>query len=141
MMSTEIERKRIYFARAIDGIDKAERDSLVQQVSQELGACGLEIVDPVAMFEDTSSAEQADAIVVSDLAILKASDGVLMDLSRISHFYVGCICELVYAHMWHIPAVVYVGDSALGRRPWLQYHADLILRERKDAIAALSRII
>lgn len=132
----------VYFARAVDGLDRAEVLARGQQVADEVRDHGLRLVDPVAMWTDPTDADpestdSVSSLVQSDLAILRKSDAVLMDMSIPAHHYVGCVCELTYAFLWRIPTVVWVGDTGLELRAWLRYHATTIVRRRDDAVGAL----
>lgn len=130
---------RIYFARAIDGEDHAARLALTAAVAADLAAAGLSMVDPTADEPAGTDAAGQDeraryrAIVEHDLAVLKSCHAVLMDISVPGRSYIGCICEMTYAHFWQIPCVVYVGGVDQ-HRPWLHYHAAAIFEARAEAI-------
>lgn len=128
----------IYFARAVDGMDADEILGLANQVTKELIVYQMLLVDPfvqVKHVRDTCTFEEkAREIVEGDLSILKSADAVLMDCSIPGRSYIGCICELVYAHLWQIPVVVYVGSSGNDERYWLQYHATRVCKSREEAI-------
>lgn len=132
---------RVYFARAMDGLDSQNIIELAQEVEKELLCFNLYLVDPfqevtVDRGEDGFE-DNAERIVEADLALLRTVDAVLMDCSIPNRNYVGCICELVYAYLWDIPTVVYVGSSGNERRYWLHYHATGIYQTRQEAISAL----
>jgi hypothetical protein len=55
--------------------------------------------------------------------------------------YVGCSCEIVYAHLERKPIVVYVGTTDNASRIWLQYHASGIFEQRADAIEYLLHLL
>jgi hypothetical protein len=80
-------------------------------------------------------------LVESDLGLLRRSDGVLMDMSIRNRNYIGCTCELTYAYLWHIPSVVWVGDTGLEQRPWLRYHATVVVKGRQEAIEAVAALL
>jgi hypothetical protein len=132
----------VYYARAVDGLDRAAVLRAGRELAATLVPYGLALIDPVAAWGGTvvdehSPAAQVDALVNADLALLRGSDAVLMDMSRPGRDYVGCVCELTYAHLWHIPAVVWVGDTGLQHRAWLRYHATVVVREAAAAVSAL----
>ena len=135
----------IYFARAIDGLDPKEIKTLAEQVGRELAAADMQMVDPYVELPQNVSNCSLDTLrdlVARDLALLKEVNGVLMDLSLVGRSYVGCICELVYASLWRIPVAVYVGDSGIGSRPWLRYHAAHVSKYRSEAVNYLqSRLV
>ena len=132
---------RVYFARAMDGMDAEHIACEAKEVARELAAHGMQMVDTfveVKSDEDLRTFdEKAREIVERDLALLKSADAVLMNCSIPGRSYVGCICELVYAYLWRIPVVVYVGSSDNDKRYWLQYHATHVCRSRNEAVDAL----
>jgi len=114
----------VYFARAVDGLVRDEIVAEADALAAELDVAGLRLVDPVAAWWNatahrTSTATDED-LVSSDLGLLRRADGLLMDLSMPMRDYVGCICELTYAHLWRIPSVIWVGDTGLEQRVWLR---------------------
>ena len=137
---------RVYFARAIDGENEATRVTLASSVATELATRNLQLVDPVATepqnrgSADSEILEAYRRIVDHDLSILRTCDAVLMDMSIPNRNYIGCVCELTYAYMWHIPCVVYVGQCNQNR-PWLHYHATAIFRSREAAITHLANLL
>jgi nucleoside 2-deoxyribosyltransferase len=141
---------RIYFARAIDDQSEADIYSLSDAVSEELSRHGLEVIDPIQELrknyrqESNTNLSQTELtelltqyIVNSELNLLKAADAVLMDCTLPDRQYVGTIGELIYAHMWNIPVVAYVGTSNIGERLWFKYHATHICQSRAEAIQYL----
>jgi hypothetical protein len=140
---------RVYFARAVDGLDGAHVARLAEEARQILEAVGLSMVDPVASEPAFPDAEVNGAvtpdpsqfyrqIVEHDLAMLRGCDAVLMDMTIPSRNYIGCICEMMYAYIWDIPCVVYLG-RADPNRPWLRYHATAMFAARSEAVAYLAR--
>jgi len=141
---------RIYFARAIDDQSEADIYSLADTVYEELTQQGLEVVDPIRELRKDFQAQGntnlsqteltemlTEYIVNSELSLLKTADAVLMDCTLPDRQYVGTIGELIYAHMWNIPVVAYVGASNIGERLWFKYHATHICQSRSEAIQYL----
>jgi hypothetical protein len=137
---------KVYFARAIDGENKADGQALASAVSCELGAAGLLMVDPTASEPSELLASMSDvtaryrAIVEHDLSVLRSCNAVLMDMTISTRNYIGCVCEMTYAYLWRIPCVVYLGDIDRNR-PWLHYHATAVYGARLDAIAHLRDLL
>lgn len=135
---------RVYFARAIDGENDAEKAALVTAVTTELAEAGLMIVDPVATEPRTLTRENDNYryrdIVEHDLAVLQTCDAVLMDMSKPNRNYIGCVCELVYAHRWHIPCVVNISE-VYRNRAWLLFHATAVFESRCAAISYLGELL
>jgi hypothetical protein len=140
---------RVYFARAVDGLDSDRVIRLGEEAREALEAVGLSMVDPVAS-EPTFRDAQVDGavavdpsrfyrqVVEHDLATLRGCDALLVDMSIPYRNYIGCICEMIYAYLWSIPCVVYLGQIDPDR-PWLRYHATAIFTTRSDAVAYLAR--
>jgi hypothetical protein len=135
----------VYFARAVDGLDRAGVLADAQVVAAELQKSGLQMTDPVEVWMRTareqSAADDLALLVKSDLGLLRRSDGVLMDMSIKDRNYIGCTCELTYAYLWHIPSVVWVGDAGLDQRAWLRYHATVVVKRRQEAIEAVAGLL
>jgi hypothetical protein len=131
----------VYFSRAVDGIAEERTSDLTREVAAELESVGLTIVDPLGLYQETHSSRQPAEIVQWDLRLLQSATAVLADMSIPDRNYIGCVCELVYAHIGNKPAVVYTGESGYEQRPWLQYHSTRIFKDRKMAVAYLASIL
>ncbi|GIF01639.1 hypothetical protein Ari01nite_91030 [Paractinoplanes rishiriensis] len=134
----------VYFARAVDGLDRRAVLGAAKVVAAELEKSGLRMTDPVDAWMRSDRLRSPDdhvLLVQSDLGLLRRCDGVLMDMSIPDRNYLGCTCELTYAYLWRIPSVVWVGDTGLERRPWLRYHATTVVRTRPEAVAALTGLL
>jgi nucleoside 2-deoxyribosyltransferase len=138
-------KRRVYFARAMDGIAPDQIRGQALEVEEALAEHGIQLLDPYREEREGEAAEsiedRAREIVERDLALLRITDAVLMDCSIAEHNYIGCICELVYAYLWKIPIVVFVGDSGNEKRIWLQYHANHVCRTKDEAITKLIKIL
>jgi hypothetical protein len=134
-------RPIVYFARAVDGLDRDAVLAAGAAVADSLRGHGIEMIDPVLRWETaaprTATPGDPSALVWSDLGYLRRADGLLVDMAIPGHTYVGCVCELTYAHLWRIPSVVWVGDTGLERRSWLRHHATRIVSDRAEAITAI----
>jgi hypothetical protein len=131
--------KRVYYARAVDSQDRSALLSEAAAVQSALAPYDLTVIDPVAIGGENFRPPQE--VVHTDLDLLRRSDAVLMDLSIEGWTYVGCICELVYAHLWRIPSVVFVPPTELVERKWLLYHATRVVVGKEAAIEALLELI
>jgi len=135
----------VYFARAIDGLDASSIRSNGRKVGKYLASYGLAMIDPYESLRATSDSAGREAtpqeLVSSDLRLLAHSDAVLMNMSIPNRNYIGCVAELVYAHLWRVPAVVYVGASLNDQRPWLQYHATVICTKLPEAVKQLRKTL
>jgi hypothetical protein len=136
----------VYFARAVDGRDREVVLAEGRDATQAASSAGLALWDPVAVWDARAESRTARDgsvrdLVEADLAMLRKADGVLMDMTLPGHRYIGCVCELTYASLWHIPCVVWVADTGLEHRAWLRYHAAAIVRERTEAIATLAALL
>ncbi|MFC9439645.1 hypothetical protein [Nocardia sp. NPDC057030] len=136
-------RFRVYFARAMDGETHDDILRTAAVVRAELRFIDAEMIDPFtttelsARDECTSSAEFAERIVLDDLALLATADAILLDMTIPARNYIGCSCELAYAHTMNIPVFAYVGDTGYEKRSWLVYHAKVVTRTRSQCLGAL----
>lgn len=135
----------VYFARAVDGLDRADVLAAARVVGAELEESGLQMTDPVELWlraaRESPVPDDPAGLVKSDLGLLRRSDRVLMDMSIRDRAYIGCTCELTYAYLWHIPSVVWVGDTGLDQRPWLRYHATAVVKSRQEAVEAVAGLL
>lgn len=122
----------------MDLINNRDILNLTSTVKEELNSIDLDMIDPYVETKNNKVGitfkEKAREIVEQDLSLLKTADIVLMDCSIPNRNYIGCICELVYAYLWGIPIIVYVGSSGNDNRYWLRYHANYICKDRSEAI-------
>lgn len=139
----DIRTPRVYVARAVDQRPVETAHQAVEQLVVMLRAAGFRVVDPVRTpfpgFAGRNILSDFDR-VHSDLAWLKRCDAIVADLSIPDWPYVGCICELVYARVYDIPAVVITGENLVGDRIWLRYHADRVVRDAEQAVEFLRRL-
>lgn len=130
--------KRVYYARAVD--DRNRTDVLAEgvRIQGELFKFEIELVDPIAI---GGKWERPEDVVQIDLSLLKSCDAVLMDMSLDGWTYVGCVAELVYAHIWNIPSVVWVANQSIAERKWLRYHATKITLSKNQAYISLLELL
>lgn len=127
--------KRVYYARAVDDRNRAEVLAEAIRIQGELVKYEIQLVDPVAIGGERE--RLPEEVVQTDLSLLKSCDAVLMDMSIDRWTYVGCVGELVYAHIWNIPSVVWVANKSIAERKWLLYHATRIVLSKKQAYVQL----
>jgi hypothetical protein len=77
----------------------------------------------------------------ADLAWLRRSDALVVDMSLEDWSYVDCVCELVYAYLLRIHTIVMTGSGFIDARMWLRYHAKRIVKTVDDVIDALGEEI
>ncbi len=143
LKSHDAEGRMIYVARAVDHRPAEATQRVGRELSAMLTAAGFRPIDPVQTpfpgFAGRNILSEFDR-VHSDLAWLRRSDALVADLSIPDWPYVGCICELVYARLYEVPAVVITGDNVIGERVWLQFHADAVVRTGEEAVSFLERL-
>ncbi len=137
----------IYVARAVDNRPAPDVREVGETLRSRIREAGFAAVDPVASpFPSTQVPMQENleindfGRVRSDLAWLRRSDALVIDMSLEDWSYVGCVCELVYAYLWEIPTVIVAGTSSIQERLWLRYHATKIVHEVDEAIAELQSL-
>lgn len=138
--------KRVYLALAMDAIPAEHirhRERRFQRLLRSLPVKVLTTFnsDSPLTFTEETMANRAKRIVEDDLSKLKVANLLLADLSLPDHVYIGCICEIVYAHQMKIPVVVYVGRTGLDERTWLVYHADSICTTMNSVREAVRKLL
>jgi hypothetical protein len=137
------EDRLVYIARAVDHRDIEEREKDGRDLSAAVAAAGFKPVDPVTTpfpgFSQRNILSDPDR-VLNDLAWLRRCDAMIADMSIPDWPYVGCVCELVYARTYEVPAIVITGDSPLGERIWLRFHADAVVHDIDAAIKVLQEL-
>ena len=130
---------RVYLARAVDDLPRPAVLERGRALAERLRPLGAQLVDPVAEW-DSGGKDSVD-LVASDLRTLRTCDAILMDMTIPDRNYIGCVCELMYAYLWQIPSVVWVGDTGYDRRPWLRHHATAIVQNEHQAIQQLRGLL
>ena len=95
------------------------------------------IVDIEYQYKNLDFNEISKSIVEKDLEQIRQSDLLFVDMSIPNRNYIGCNCEIVYAHINKIPIIVYVGNTDNGMRYWLNYHATFVSDSFKKCIEKL----
>lgn len=138
----------VYLARAVDHRPAADLVRVGETLREQVRGLGFAPVDPVVSHfprlhnePDEREGGRNFGRIESDLAWLRRSDALLVDMSLENWSYVGCVCELVYAHLWGIPSVVVAGNSNIADRIWLRYHATHIVRENEEAMECLQTLL
>jgi diadenosine tetraphosphate (Ap4A) HIT family hydrolase len=139
-------RPVVFLARAMDTRKSREGDD-TPAISAAVEAAGLVALNPlVDVLPTHSRAPEATwysggyALVDGNLQWLRRSDALLVDMRLADWTYIGCVCELVYAHQWRIPAVV-MTDPKTAEREWLRYHATRRVQTLPEAVDALRELL
>jgi SAM-dependent methyltransferase len=125
---------KVFYARAIDGIDTDDICHDQDNVTGSLEINGFSLVNPYK-----TSAISSEDIIERNSHLLKQSDVLLANLSREDYNYVGAIYEIVEAALWHLPIVVYLGQSQLLQRKYLHRYSAFLCDSLDDALLYLSR--
>jgi nucleoside 2-deoxyribosyltransferase len=140
--------KLVYLAIPMDDIDQSEIAARRSEFSRVLAGLPVRIRTGQDASGDAASSELKDrpmselaGIVRADLDALEEADVLLADFSNPAHRYVGCVCEVVYAHLAGKPVVVYVGDTDYSERLWLRYHATRICPTLREVAIAISEVL
>jgi hypothetical protein len=141
-MKSKERSTRVYFGRALSGISVSSIANQAEYFESVLrrDVQASVLVDPYVEYKNVQCATEL-SMVDFDLLLLKGSDALVLDMSIPGRSYIGCSCELVYAHMWGIPAVVNVGDTGLENRAWLKYHSAEVVSDLESASRRLPRIL
>jgi hypothetical protein len=119
--------QRIYIARAVDDREPNAIQTVVLRARRDFPSPRFEVIDPMVVGDIEHRQNNTYlAVLETQLDLLKSCDVILVDMSLPNHTYIGCVAELVYAHVWQLCTVVYVGSNRIIHRPWLRFHADHI---------------
>jgi hypothetical protein len=116
---------RIYVSRPIDGRDSSEIYDIITRAKKDFRSPKFEVIDPTAI-PHGGERQNHNTMVPAQLNLMKDCDIILADMSLPNHTYIGCIAELVYARLYELCSVVFVGSNRISHRPWLRYHSDHI---------------
>jgi ATP adenylyltransferase len=137
----------VYVARAVDNRPAPDVRQVGETLRQRVREAGFAAVDPVASTFPRTQVPMQENLrtndfgrVRSDLAWLRRSDAVIIDMHLEDWSYVGCVCELVYAYQWDIPTIIVAGSSVIKERLWLRYHATKIVEDIDEAIDELNAL-
>ncbi len=129
-MTAQCETLKVFFSRAIDGINPNEVKAWETDVRNAIASLGMAISNPFRMNDPRRNRISGiEEIVTDDLSILASSDIVLADLSLPRRSYVGAIFELARASELGKPIYAWVGDSGNEKRIWLKYHAAAVCKD------------
>ncbi len=140
---------KVFFGSAIDDVAFCQIQQRYEDVEKTLRARGHILLNPASVYTDTErNVRDSDAIkgetavVTSDLQILKDADVLLVDASDLNHQYVGCICEMVYARVFGIPVIAFLGpNNPLARRAFFSFHCSEMTEVWEEALSAVDRVL
>ncbi len=138
--------KRVYFAQRMDGLPIEEVHANYDRFRKALPPDEILLINTAknGVFSDKPSKlsrSKAARIVEHDLSLLKQADLLLVDYSLKGWNYVGCTCEVVYAHLWGKPVIVFTGNSTNADRTWLKHLSTRICNTFDDAIHTVLDIL
>lgn len=79
-------------------------------------------------------------LVNIELGLLKKADLHIVDFVFQPYFYIGCVCELVYSHLFKIPSILIVSDKKIAKRPWLKFHSNITVSGYDHIADAISQL-
>lgn len=126
---------KVFFSRAMDGLEPEKVKAHEMKISSALNSLGMSVSNPYKT-EDArrTCISGISEIVDDDLVMLEDSHIVLADLSIPGRSYVGALFELAHAYKHGKQIYVWVGDSGNEKRIWLRYYSTAI-RKTFDEIA------
>ncbi|MFX0196173.1 MAG: hypothetical protein ACFFCW_08625 [Candidatus Hodarchaeota archaeon] len=138
--------KKVYFAQRMDGLSIDEVRANYEKFKAALAAEDVSLINPAEhVFFCTQPAttpkSEVARIVKHDLFLLRQADALLVDYSVEGWNYVGCTCEIAYAHLWGKPIVVFTGGSANAERIWLRHLATRICDTLDDTTLAVLNVL
>ena len=130
--------RKVYFASGMENMSLEEVRARYLKTADLLESHGFEMVNRRVQEryfdQPCNSIERIRQVVEDDLKALRECDLLLVDYSIPDRNYVGSTCEIVYAHLWGKPVVVYVEESNNDQRCWLRYHATYICKTLSQAL-------
>jgi len=129
---------RIYFGHAMDDQHETAISARFDAVEALFRSSGMQIIHT---WDGRPSSGAATDVVRQDLLLMQTCDLVLLDMTLPGRNYVGCVGEMVYAHLAGLPAIVNVGQTDNGDRLWLQAHSTRIVASWPHALEAARQIV
>ncbi len=134
-------RIKVFFSRAMEGIDPDSVKAQEMEIAAALNSLGMSISNPFKKKDERRTRISGiSEIVDDDLSILAASHIVLADLSIPGRSYVGALFELAHAYNLGKQIYVWVGDSGNEKRIWLKYHSTAICKTFDEILEILYMI-
>lgn len=138
--------KKVYFAQRMDGLSIDEVRANYDKFKVALLAQGVSLINPVehdffASQPGTTPRTELARIVEHDLSLLRQADVLLVDYSVEGWNYIGCTCEMTYAHLWHKPIIVFTGDSGNADRVWLKHLSTRICETFDETLRAVNDVL
>ena len=131
--------QKIYYCRAMDGLDLCEIYDEYKRVELLLETKKCLLINPYncSMGRLAMTKENASIIVSENLKTLVTADIVLINFSIVNHTYVGCIGEMIYAKINNLKVISIVGDNEIRNHFWTLFHSDHIVKTLDEAISLL----
>lgn len=114
--------KKVFLSQPVDLISAQDIIKKTCFVQNFLNDMGYVIVNSFEKLNNNSNEEQVNELVKTQIDKIKLSDFIVADLSIPNFTYVGCIGEIIYAHLFEKKAYVIVGNTNNDQRLWLKYH-------------------
>jgi nucleoside 2-deoxyribosyltransferase len=125
----------------MDGLSKNDIKEEYDYVEKTLKKLGIALTNPFSNETydlDGFNKKNAKIIVEKNLSELFESDCVIINLTLPNHFYVGCIGEMIYAHINKKFVIAICGESGADKHYYTVHHCDLIVKDLKDALNYLT---
>ena len=132
--------KKLYVAQAFEMVDKKEIICSIKWHKKLAQYAGMEAIIPYEQQLNENTTYDPYSIVKNDILMLSQSDAIFADISINKYEYIGTIAELVYAWLFRIPSIIYIGETNRDSRKWLIYHSDLIFKDKNKVIDFLKLV-
>jgi len=131
--------QKIYYCRAMDGLNPSDISDEYKKVSLLLSAKNCKLINAydTAQGNLELTKENANYIVNENLKTLIEADVAIINFSIVNHTYVGCIGEMIYAKINGIKVISIVGNGDIGNHFWTLYHSDYIVKSLDEALNLL----
>lgn len=128
--------KKVFLSQPVDLISSQELLNKTNLLKNFFSDMGYDIINSFEKPKSFSS-ENVTKLVNSQIDKIKNSEFVVADLSISNFTYVGCIGEIIYAHIFGKKVYVITGETGNEQRLWLKYHVTKFFKTFEELIGFL----
>lgn len=129
------DRARLYFARAVDGLEARAVSVELPMVVNEAERLRVTLLDAFELTRHIDPLD-SDRLVASQIELLRSCSGLIARVRVPNRLYFGSIAELTIAHQLGLWTCLWTGIPDLVERPWPRYLARLITSDIREAMEA-----
>lgn len=130
--------KKVFLSQPVDLIPFETLQKRTNLLKSNFNDIGYDIINSFEKVGNRISENDICNLVESQIDKIKTCDFVVADLSIPNFMYVGCIGEIIYAHILGKKVYVITGDTGNEQRLWLKYHVTKFFKTFEDVISFLN---